>query len=495
MTVAKTPQPKINKIVLLTAALYSAFSTNVNAEDSLISLNKVVETAVMSNPEVLQSYKTYEAAVKDASAAFGRYLPTVDLTSSIGTENRRDPLTGANTMGSKYTRSQNILSLKQMIFDGFATSNEIARLDKTSKAKLYELETTSQNVALDATKAYIDLLRYRSLVSMAEDNYVAHKIIYEQLELKAKAGVGKKSDVEQARSRLSLADYNMTVEGSNLHDIEARYQRLVGSLPPKNVNVALPVDKDIPQTSLDAVKYAQVHSPQLLATIEDIKSQQALVNFKASPFLPKVDFRARAEDGDDLNGYRGNYRNDVAEIVVSWNLFNGGTDYNLRQKEVKLLEAAQDRRDRTCRDIRLELEIAYNDIKKLTEQVNFLDARQISIEKARDAYRKQFEIGQRTLVDLLNSENEVFEARRLFTNASSDLSAARARTHHKMGTLLSTLGVTRLASNVAPLPLDSSLDGSSIAACPAEVPSTYKANREELDSRAMEGLSANKPSI
>ena len=483
---------KINKLALLSAVISSIYANTALAEEPIISLNKAVETAILTNPEILQSYKTYEAAVKDANAAFGRYLPSVELIASTGAEDRRDPLVSQNTMGTKYQRSQATLSLKQMIFDGFATKNEIARLDKTSKAKLYELESTSQSVALEATKSYIDLLRYRSLVSLAEDNYVAHKIIYEQLQLKAQAGVGKKSDVEQARSRLSLADYNMTVEGSNLHDIEARYQRLMGTLPPKEVNVALPVDKDIPLTAIDAVKYAQLNSPQLLATIEDIKSQDALVNFKTSAFVPKVDFRARTEAASDLNGYNGSYKNDVAEIVVSWNLFNGGTDYNLKQKEVKLLEAAMDRRDRTCRDIRLELEIAYNDIKKLTEQVNYLDNRQISIEKARDAYRKQFEIGQRTLIDLLNAENEVFEAKRLYTNASSDLAAAKARTHHKMGTLLSTLGLTRIASAEAPLPTASSLDGASIAACPAEVPTGYKANHQDLDSRALEGLSIKK---
>lgn len=478
--------------LLLNLVICSTYFNIALAEEPIVTLNKAVETAILTNPEILQSYKTYEAAVKDADAAFGRYLPSVDLLASTGAEDRRDPLVSQNTMGNKYQRSQATLSLKQMIFDGFATKNEIARLDKTSKAKLYELENTSQNVALEATKAYIDLLRYRSLVSQTEDNYVAHKIIYEQLQLKAQAGVGKKSDVEQARSRLSLADYNMTVESSNLHDIEARYQRLMGSLPPKQVNVALPVDKDIPQTAIEAVKYAQLNSPLLLATIEDIQSQEALVNFKTSAFAPKVDFRARSETGSDLNGFNGSYRNDVAEIVVSWNLFNGGTDLNLRKKEVYLLEAAKERRDRTCRDIRLELEIAFNDIKKLTEQVNYLDTRQISIEKARDAYRKQFEIGQRTLVDLLNSENEVFEAKRLYTNASSDLSTARARTHHKMGTLLSTLGLARLASAEASLPAGSSLDGANIAACSAEVPTRYISNREELDSRANEGLSIKK---
>lgn len=465
------------------------YAANAFADEPL-KLQQAVEKAILTNPEVLQSYKTYESVLKDKSAAFGRYLPSVDLTASYGSESKTDPI--AFQRGKNYTRDQTSLSLRQMLFDGFATANEVKRLDKTSQAKLYELETTSQSIALESTKAFVDLVRYRTLTSLAEDNYVAHKIIYEQLLLKAKSGVGKKSDVEQAQSRLSLADYNMTVEGSNLHDIEARYERLIGNLPPKDIDEALPVNKDIPPTSVEAVKVAQLHNPMLLGTMQDMLAQQAVLSTKTAAFVPRVDFRARTDHGNDLAGYDGVHKNDVAEVVMTWNLFNGFTDMNLRNKEQELLQAATNRRDKTCRDMRVELDIAYNDIKKLTDQVNYLDARQISIEKARDAYRKQFEIGQRTLVDLLNAENEVFEAKRLYTNTVNDLAIAYARSHYQMGDLLKVLGVSRYASLEAPLPVDSSLDGATIAACPAETAPVYKANREALDARAQEGLSAPK---
>ena len=482
----------MNKKLLLVSMLISQmYAANAQADEPL-KLQQAVEKAILTNPEVLQSYKTYESVLKDKSAAFGRYLPSVDLTAAYGSESKTDPI--AFQRGKNYTRDQTSLSLRQMLFDGFATANEVKRLDKTSQAKLYELETTSQSIALESTKAFVDLVRYRTLTALAEDNYVAHKIIYEQLLLKAKSGVGKKSDVEQAQSRLSLADYNMTVEGSNLHDIEARYERLIGNLPPKDIDEALPVNKDIPPSSVEAVKVAQLHNPMLLGTMQDMLAQQAAMSTRTAAFVPKVDFRARTDRGNDLAGYDGVHKNDVAEVVMTWNLFNGFTDMNLRNKEQELLQAATNRRDKTCRDMRVELDIAYNDIKKLSDQVNYLDARQISIEKARDAYRKQFEIGQRTLVDLLNAENEVFEAKRLYTNTVNDLAIAYARSHYQMGSLLKVLGVSRYASLEAPLPVDSSLDGATIAACPAETAPVYKANREYLDARANEALSAPKDS-
>jgi len=467
------------------AIITSAAIFDASAEERL-TLALAVESAILTNPEVLRSYKNYESALRDRDAAFGRYLPSVDVTSSYGSESRHDPLILNGNFN--YTRNQTTLALKQMIFDGFATKNEVERLDRISKARLYELENMSQSIASEATRAYIDLIRFRILTVLAEDNYVAHKIIFEQLQLKAKAGVGKKSDVEQAQSRLSLADYNLNVEGSNLHDIEARYQRLVGNLPPKEINSNISLKKDIPSDAIGAVSIAQLHNPGLLAAIEDTLSQSALLNNKNAAFMPRVDFRARADRGQDLNGYAGAHKNDVAEVVMSWNLFNGFTDINLRRKELAALEAVTNRRDKTCRDIRQEIQLAYNDIKKLSEQEAFLDSRVISIEKARDAYRKQFDIGQRTLVDLLNAENELFEAKRLYTNVSNDKMVAYARTHFHMGNLLNVLGLSRYASQEAPLTQASSTDGANITACPTEAAKQFISNREYLDSRALEVL-------
>lgn len=469
----------------------NAALNNAHAEERL-TLSAAVESAILTNPEVLQSYKSYAAAINDRDAASGRYLPSVDVTSSYGYENRNDPLVSQLNGNNRYTRNQTTLALRQMIFDGFATRNEVERLDRTSNARIHQLESVSQSIASDAAQAYIDLIRFRKLTELAQDNYVAHKIIFQQLHLKAKAGVGKRSDVEQAHSRFSLADYNLNVEGSNLHDIEVRYQRLIGRLPPKEIDENIQLNKDIPINKTSAVNKALLNNPVLLASIEDVHSQTALLNTKNSAFMPRVDFRARADRGQDLNGYVGAHKNNVAEVVMTWNLFNGNTDVNLKSKEQALLEAVTNRRDKTCRDTRQEIQLAYNDIKKLQEQQVYLDTRVISIEKARDAYRKQFDIGQRTLVDLLNAENELFEAKRLYTNVANNLLISYVKAHLQMGSLLKVLGLTRFASDETPLTHVSSTDGANIAACPTETANPFDANHEYLDTRAMEIFDAPK---
>lgn len=458
-------------------------------------LTEAVEAAIMTSPDVLLAYQNYMALTRELSATRGRFLPGIDITSSTGRERRNDPLPVTPNLSTKnFNRDQNSVALRQLIFDGGNTFNDVERLDYAKRGKIFELQTAANISALEATRAYIDVLRHRKLVSLAEDNYVAHKVIFEQLKLKAAAGVGKRSDVEQAQSRFALAEYNLNVEGSNLHDMEARFQRYTGQLPPAYLDAELPFNRGMPNSATEAVSKAHANNPLILSSVMDIKSQQQLVKVRTASFLPRVEFRARHDFGNNLNGYIGLHRNDVVEVVANWNLLNGGSDYNMRRKELELVQAAERKRDLNCRNARLELEIAYNDIRKLKDQMNYLDLRQIAIERARDAYRQQFEIGQRSLVDLLNSENEVFEAKRLYTNISNDLFLAYARAHHQLGSLLQVLNVQRFGAVDAPLPeVGDEHIRDLVVDCPVEVPTPYRVNNTELDSRAVELLRPFKP--
>jgi len=118
------------------------------------------------------------------------------------------------------------------------------------------------------------------------------------------------------------------------------------------------------------------------------------------------------------------------------------------RQQLNVLQQAADLRDRTCRDTRQTTAIAFNDTRKLVEQLALLDRNTLSIEKARDAYRQQFDIGQRSLLDLLNAENEVYTAKRAYANAEYDLGVAYARTQAAMNQLTTQLGVARVDPSV-----------------------------------------------
>lgn len=467
--------------ISLTISVLAA-SMSVHAQTQ--TLKEVAQKAVLTNPEVLAKWHGFQSTSSGREAAFGAYLPTVNLSADAGRDNHE------NRLGkSEFNRSGATLSLNQMLYDGFLTSNQVKQLDHLKQVRLYEMVDASGNIALEAVRAYADIVRYRKLVGLSEDNYVRHRAVFEQIQAKAKAGVGRRVDLEQISGRLALSEANLLTETSNLHDVSARFQRLVGVMPSQNFENLTMLSQGLPSSVVTGLQNAFDKHPALLASIENIASVSSALNSRRSSLQPRLDLKAKSERGHNIDFTNGRTNNSSAEIVMSWNLFNGGTDKARIQESADQLNVARDLRDKTCRDIRQTFLIAFNDMHKLTDQLNYLDQHQLSIEKARDAYRQQFDIGQRSLLDLLDTENELFQAKRAFANAEIDLFFAYARTHAGMGNLPSILGLTiqsddSKAQKRTPASVSSASDN-----CPIEAPDLYLVNKNNLNQRAMEGIS------
>jgi adhesin transport system outer membrane protein len=469
------------KLLVVGLGVASALSTAVFAQQD--TLKSVAQRAVLSSPEVLQKWHAYQAADNEKDAAFGGYLPRVDLAAGIGRENRDDPI-----MVKDYTRRSTTVSLTQMLYDGFATRNEVQRLDHTRQMRYFELLDSSETVALEAARAYLDVLRYRKLVALAEDNYIRHRAVFEQIQRKAQAGVARRVDLEQAAGRLALAEANLLTETSNLFDVSARFQRLVGAAPAKDLAGAPLLSAGLPGEPATMLQSALNRNPAIQGAIENVRAADSAVDVRKAAYQPRLDLRLKNEKGSDLNGYIGATDNRTAEVVLTWNLFNGLSDMARSRQYADQRSVAKDLRDKTCRDVRQTAAIAYNDTRKLAEQLTYLDQHQLATEKARDAYRKQFDIGQRTLLDLLDTENELFQAKRAYVNADHDLLIAQARSHASLGNLLQALELSRVARDEIAGPSNWTAEGDAAEQCPADGPMVSAVDKAALNARAAELL-------
>jgi len=447
------------------------------------NLKSVAQQAVLANPEVLQRWHAYLAADGERDAAFGNYLPRIDLTAGHGKERQETP-----NMKFDYTVNSRSLTLTQMLYDGFATRNEVRRLDHARRVRMFELHDASENAALEAARAYLDVLRYRRLVALAEDNYVRHRSVFDQIQQKVQVGVGRRVDLEQAAGRLALAESNLLTETSNLHDVSARFQRIMGFGPARVMEEPKPLAEGVPSDVAAALRLAQQGNPTLQAAIENVRAAEAARDVRKAAYQPRLDLRVSRDDGDNMRSIAGRSNYDTAEVVLSWNLLNGLSDVARSRQYAEQYNVARDIRDKTCRDTRQVLAIAFNDVRKLTEQLTYLDQHQLATEKVHEAYRKQFDIGQRTLLDLLDTENELFQARRAYTNAGFDLGIAYARTHAGMGNLLTVLGLSRAAEQSLPELANWTPTQDAAENCPAEGMQHYLSDKAALDARAQEML-------
>ena len=448
-----------------------------------MTLTEVAQKVVMTNPEVLAKWHTFKAAKSDVDIARAGFYPRVDFTTGVGKEQIK--LDGV--ADNNFTRNGYTLTLNQALYDGFATLSDVRRVDKMRLVRYFEFVDVAESAALEAARVYLDVLRYRQLVYLAENNYIEHRSSYEQLLRRAQAGAGKRVDVEHAAGRLALAELNLNTEAANLHDVMARFLRIVGSPAPTVMFPPGQVDKGFPSDEADALELALKQSPALRIAIENVEATQQELEMRRAAFHPRLDLKLRTENATNYQGIAGGRQNNVAEVVLSYNLFNGGADAARIENSVARKNLALDLREKSCRDIRQTLSIAYNDVARLRSQLSNLGVQVAAIEKTRDAYKAQFNIGQRSLLDLLDTEGELLNARRTTVHADIDLYFAYMRTHAGIGRLLKFLKLRRPDDGNLPDPAElTKVEDSEI--CPPDAPGRYLVDIQALNAIALKSM-------
>lgn len=448
------------------------------AQEPVLTLKDAVLQAVQTHPEVQANWHNFSAAGEEVSAAHSGYLPSVDLTAAAGRHSRDYDNRGSYNAGSAQ------ISLTQMLFDGFRTKSQVERFDSARWVRYFELLNSIENVALEATQAYEDVLRQRELVALARDNYAKHRAVLQQIDERVTSGVGRRVDLEQVSGRLALAESNLLTEASNLHDVTAGYLRVVGKLPAKALTPSDLEQQTLPASIQQTLQLAYQGNPGFHAAIKNISAAQAAVSLERSGYYPKVELRARQNIARNTNSFderfdRNNYGDESAvELALTYNLYSGGYNRASVRRSLAQVNQAKELRDRACINLRQTTQIAYNDSQRITEQLFSLDQHRLASDKVRVAYAEQFTIGQRTLLDLLDAENEYFQASRAYVNALADNAIAHARTLAAMGKLLPALDIVRdnlaMLENIEAARVKVDAD----SACPTDAPVAL--GREDL---------------
>ena len=479
------------KRLLILGLLGLGLSGPLSAADEL--LKELAQKAMVNNPDVLSHWHDFKAATKEIGVARGGYFPKVDLSSNAGNEQLTTPLAQFQPISSSFYRDTTTVTLTQMLYDGFITRDEVRRLNHVQLSRYFEWSDAMENSALEISQAYFDLMRHKALHRLSEDNFMSHRVVYEQIQLKVKAGVGRAVDLEQVKGRLALSESNLLTDNANVHDMNARMLRLVNE-EPSNEGSARDATgspdemvKLVPKNAAVAqLATAIENNPAVLAAVESVKAAQSDLDERRGKYQPRVDLVLSQSRGQNAGGVLGENRDAVAQVVMSWNLFNGGSDAARSDQYMEHLMAARSKRDKVCRDVRQAVDMAYHGVWTMTEQLGYLEQRQKAIEKAHYAYKKQFDLGQRSLLDLLDSENELFQAKRAYINAVYDRAINVSKMLAGTGKLVSTLGLTRLdAGDVGDAPVEGVERPD---ACPAEVSTFMQDRKDELIQSALEQL-------
>ncbi|RAU18406.1 hypothetical protein DN062_06410 [Nitrincola tibetensis] len=423
--------------LIASICLYST-STLTLAETASNHFPDVVKHAIESNPEIQASWHNFIASGYDIDAAQSGYRPTLDFLASYGFE--------WNDYKSKrsYDGASVQMTLTQMLYDGLRTSNDIKRFSNLQLVRYFELLDSIENTTLSALKAYEDVLRFRELARLAEENLAEHISVYNQIEESARAGVARRADLEQISGRLSLAETNLLIELSNLHDVSARYLRIVGALPGDNLTPLQFNDNLVPANTREALHLAYQANPGFHAAIRNVEAAKANEKLQKGILLPELSFNARHTTRTfDSQGTNNQESESRAALDFRLNIYKGGRDIANINKATHEHLATESQKDASCVVLREAVQTSLSNIRKLDEQIPFLNQHRISSDNVRMAYKNQFDIGQRSLLDVLDSENEFFQASRAYVNALADRNIVAAESLTLTGQLLTSLNIVR----------------------------------------------------
>ena len=405
-----------------------------------VTLNQAIEQAITTNPEILEQLNqklSRDFEIRQAKAGF---LPSIDVIAGYGTETSDNNATRLTKFG--HSRSMNRqeaeIVLRQMLFDGFKTSSETSRQEYRSESANQQLINLSQEISIDTISAFINVLRTQKLVKFAEDNVRVHEKIHDQVELRASMGADNQGSLSQIKGRLNLAYSNLEAEKNNLKDALTEYEKIIGTMPEDALEEAgfnLDFPKDF-QTTLDK---ALRNHPAIKAAEADINAIKMQQKTSKSNYYPDIDLELGSEWADNQNGVRGHDNGHYAMLNIRYNLYQGGGDQARISKDARLIQEAKRRQDVTRRKVVKFVQISWNAYESSNKRTGFLQKYVDATVKTRNAYEQQFRIGERTLLDLLNTENEIFTAHSENIKNEYEYVLAKYRVIDSMGILLREL--------------------------------------------------------
>jgi len=403
------------------------------------SLQEVVDHTIKTNPDVMiDAYRKLALDTK-IDQAQANYQPKIDLNLGWGRERSENISTrpGSSTL----TRGESSLTLSQMLYDGYATKSQVELAQSQADSAAYRLADTSERTALRVVEIYLDVLRRQELLLLTQKNLDIHEKVFQQIKLRADSGIGRKVDLEQASSRFSLAQANLASAEANLRESNIQFQKVTGNMPAELDNpLAFPCEMHA-QTLDDAIKLAMQNNPAFKSQAAGFDAAQANERLAQSALKPKLGLDAGAGFNNNLDGI--DYKNNEAYAMarLKYNVYRGGAD-SARVKETGFQnEEAMSQVELAKRRIEESTRLSWSTLEVTQKRLPILKSRVKAAELTRDGYAKEFNIGQRTLLDLLDSENELYSAQSEYINGRYLERFSNYRLMADMGNLLATLGV------------------------------------------------------
>lgn len=441
----------VSSVAVLGLSGGSALSQDEVLHESLsISLPQAVATGVLTNPEYGVVAASRRATDEELEQGRALFRPSVDMRADTGFEHSDDPATRGgldNDDEEDLWRKEVSLTLTQMLFDGWESKYEVERQKARVNSSANRVRETAELVGLSIVESYLEVMRQRQLLEIARQNVADHLSILDQIQDGVEAGRSTQADLEQAKARVAAAKATEASTRQSLRNAESQYRSDVGDAPGQLSQPVLPYDA-LSENVDDQVDLALAYSPTLDIFASDVEVAYAEALQTRSTFYPQLDVQLNGRTGHDVNGVDGRDTSASALLVMNWNLYRGGADMARSREFLHRHQQAKENRAEAARQVENDVRQTWAAMMSAGERARQFAAQADANIQVVQAYKDQFNLDRRTLLDVLDAQNELFVSRSNTINAEFLEMFAIYRLLALKGSLLPTLGVAYSGESV-----------------------------------------------
>lgn len=389
--------------LLMTTSL--CLASTAQAED----IFQVLSQTYNSNP-TLQAERAYVRSIdENVAIAKSGYRPNLSLDG--GYRDGENKIKKGVGNGGDYNNLTGSANVSQPVFSGFSTVNSVKAADKTVKAAQNNLANVEQNVLLEASTAYLDVLQNRAIVELQKNNEeLLKKKLDETLE-RFKVGEVTRTDVSQARARHSQAISDRIASEGTLQASIATYIELIGS-EPEELTEPTQMKSFLPESYDQALEIALNNS----YTIKQAQNLYAAKGYEVyantGALFPTVSLdgtvgRNKAEQG----GIKTTTDNAEWGVNLSIPLYTGGaTRAKIRQSKYQKWQAQEGVLE-AKRSVKSAVQSAWEYMKSNESQLQAIAAQIKANAVALDGVQKEEALGNRTILDVLDAYQELLNSK------------------------------------------------------------------------------------
>ena len=414
-------------VAVATAVTHAGQASAESLVDTLIA-------AYLTNPQLSAQRIRLRETDEGVNQALSNWRPTIELSSSIGKEYNNSTLRTGSAQSQHRDQTSVELDLSQPLFRGGRTMAETSSAENSVLAERARLTVQEQDTMLAAATAYLDVFRDQAVLQL---NWNNEDILTRQLEAaqdRFQVGEITRTDVHQAVARLAQATADRIQSEANLESSRATYRTVTGISPTTNFD--LPASPPGAPLSRDAaMQEAALNNPRVIAAQYDERAAIDSIDIVWGEMLPEVDFNFSASRETNASSESDRSKTAEALINLAVPLYQAG-GVSSRVREAKQTAGRfrqvvdQERRAATEAATR-----AWENVQAAEARVTSFHSQIQAATVALDGVQREADVGSRTVLDVLDAEQELLNARVSYITAQRDSGVARFQLLSSVGKL------------------------------------------------------------